>query len=118
VSYPQIFAGWNDEPFLGAKRRSMKRSSRFLDFSAFSAGLAYYGYLPGDWRFHRPRRAEFPAQGVDVSHHQGKIDWNELQSDGLNFTYIKATEGGSYRAPLSAVMSGAASQTPKAAQTG
>jgi len=32
-------------------------------------------------------------QGVDVSHHQGAIDWPTLAADDITFAYIKATEG-------------------------
>ena len=32
-------------------------------------------------------------QGVDVSHHQGAIDWRALAADNVAFAYIKATEG-------------------------
>jgi lysozyme len=35
--------------------------------------------------------------GVDVSHHQGRIDWKALADDGIAFAYIKATEGESFR---------------------
>jgi lysozyme len=35
--------------------------------------------------------------GVDVSHHQGSIDWKALADDGIAFAYIKATEGESFR---------------------
>lgn len=35
--------------------------------------------------------------GVDVSHHQGRIDWKALAHDGIAFAYIKATEGASFR---------------------
>jgi len=34
--------------------------------------------------------------GVDVSHHQGAIDWDTLATDGISFAYIKATEGGDW----------------------
>lgn len=33
------------------------------------------------------------VQGVDVSHHQGAIDWRTLAADDIAFAYIKATEG-------------------------
>ncbi|MET0182962.1 MAG: GH25 family lysozyme [Caulobacterales bacterium] len=36
------------------------------------------------------------VQGVDVSHHQGAIDWRALAQDGVRFAYIKATEGGDH----------------------
>ena len=41
-------------------------------------------------------------QGIDVSHFQGTINWNTVASNGVAFTYIKATEGTSesaFRAP-------------------
>lgn len=38
--------------------------------------------------------------GVDVSHHQGKIRWNELSKvSRLKFMYVKATEGTSFKDP-------------------
>jgi lysozyme len=37
--------------------------------------------------------------GVDVSHHQGVIDWNALARAGTAFAYIKATEGENFRDP-------------------
>ncbi|MBC7987196.1 MAG: glycoside hydrolase family 25 protein [Sphingomonadaceae bacterium] len=36
-------------------------------------------------------------QGVDVSHHQGAIDWPAVRRAGASFAYIKATEGGDHR---------------------
>jgi lysozyme len=47
--------------------------------------------------------------GVDVSHHQGRVDWGALAGDGIAFAYIKATEGESFRdANFSMNWSGAA----------
>ncbi|WP_425374765.1 GH25 family lysozyme [Mesorhizobium tamadayense] len=51
--------------------------------------------------FFRPRafppdRAEFPIRGIDVSHHQGRIDWQRVAADDVGFAIIKATEGGDY----------------------
>lgn len=34
--------------------------------------------------------------GVDVSHHQGRIDWAALARTDVRFAYLKATEGGSH----------------------
>ena len=31
--------------------------------------------------------------GIDVSHYQGSIDWGAVKSSGVQFAYIKATEG-------------------------
>jgi lysozyme len=43
----------------------------------------------------------YAIHGIDISHHQGTIDWNKLKSNGLidgnplRFVFIKATEGSS-----------------------
>lgn len=39
------------------------------------------------------------AEGVDVSHHQGTIDWAAARSGGIEFAYIKASEGVGYVDP-------------------
>ena len=38
--------------------------------------------------------------GLDISRHQGAINWSQLRSQNLKFVFIKATEGGDYRDPL------------------
>ncbi|KAA0695526.1 glycosyl hydrolase [Neorhizobium sp. P12A] len=40
------------------------------------------------------------VHGVDVSRWQGDIDWAKLQSQGANFVYIKATDGGDHLDPM------------------
>jgi lysozyme len=47
-------------------------------------------------RWH-PSDRRFPVQGIDVSHHQGRIDWSRLPAQGVDFAYIKASEGGDHR---------------------
>ncbi|MDN4085984.1 GH25 family lysozyme [Paenibacillus polymyxa] len=37
------------------------------------------------------------AQGIDVSHHQGNIDFKKVAADGISFVFIKATQGRSFR---------------------
>src|SRR5689334_1580650 len=39
------------------------------------------------------------VQGIDVSHYQGVIDWNQVAEAGTAFVFIKATEGTSYVDP-------------------
>jgi lysozyme len=34
--------------------------------------------------------------GIDVSGHQNAIDWERVSGDGIDFAYIKATEGGDF----------------------
>ncbi|MCX5793898.1 MAG: GH25 family lysozyme [Elusimicrobia bacterium] len=40
-----------------------------------------------------PKPVPKAVWGIDVSHHQGRIRWDQLQGQGLSFVYIKATEG-------------------------
>jgi lysozyme len=47
-------------------------------------------------RWH-PSDELYPLQGIDVSHHQGSIDWARLPGQGVDFAYIKASEGGDHR---------------------
>src|SRR6185295_7868151 len=44
-----------------------------------------------------PSDGLYPRQGIDVSHYQGRIDWAALPAQGVDFAYIKASEGGDLR---------------------
>ena len=47
-----------------------------------------------------PRNTEAKYDGIDISSHQGFIDWAKVSSDkNISFVYIKATEGATYRSP-------------------
>ncbi|MBA0050637.1 lysozyme [Streptomyces sp. AJS327] len=39
------------------------------------------------------------VQGIDVSHYQGSINWGSVKGDGIQFAWIKATEGTTYKDP-------------------
>jgi GH25 family lysozyme M1 (1,4-beta-N-acetylmuramidase) len=50
----------------------------------------------------RTARSEAPVgevPGMDVSSHQGDVDWPKSWADGARFTYVKATEGTGYKNP-------------------
>jgi lysozyme len=57
------------------------------------------GVIFGPRVYARLELAPLPYEviGVDVSHHQGRIDWQALAADGVAFAYIKATEGGTFQ---------------------
>ncbi|WP_420810137.1 lysozyme [Halopolyspora algeriensis] len=38
--------------------------------------------------------------GMDVSGHQGTVNWQQAWADGARFTYVKATEGTTYHSPV------------------
>ncbi|EXL09039.1 glycoside hydrolase family 25 protein [Aquamicrobium defluvii] len=42
----------------------------------------------------------YAVHGVDVSRWQGEIDWPKLRSQGANFAFIKATDGGDHLDPM------------------
>ena len=44
-----------------------------------------------------PSRTTYPLQGIDVSHHQGSIDWPKVRTSGADFAYLKASEGADMR---------------------
>ena len=37
--------------------------------------------------------------GIDVSHYQGKVDWDKVLDDNIHFVYLKATDGITYTDP-------------------
>lgn len=48
------------------------------------------------FRFYRPDDSRYPIRGIDVSHHQGAIEWTKVADDEVAFAYLKATEGGDH----------------------
>lgn len=42
-------------------------------------------------------RSKGNAQGIDISHHNGSVDWTKIAADGIAFAFLKASEGQSYR---------------------
>ena len=51
----------------------------------------------GIWVANAPSRTKYPVRGIDVSHHQGAIDWSRVRTNGIQFAYIKATEGTDFK---------------------
>jgi lysozyme len=54
-----------------------------------------FGYLP----HYRPATLGRYVHGIDVSHHQGNIDWKLVAQDDIKAAYLKATEGNDYIDP-------------------
>lgn len=100
-----------------AKMSSMPRwvyTLIVVSVSAFSLILIYtFFFRPYFYRF-RPCYGQkhfeiclplgYAVFGIDISHHQGKIDWKKLKessttSTPISFVYIKATEGSDFTDP-------------------
>jgi len=86
-------------PFEEGAERGRRRRRRWpyivvgivLVLATAAAGL-WLVWLP-NWR---PSLHAGDRYGVDVSAHQGSIDWGRAAGDGITFAYVKATEGGDF----------------------
>jgi lysozyme len=71
---------------------------RLLSFAAtlvlVACAIAIGGYVY--FMAFSPDRNAYPVRGIDVSNHQGKIDWRRVAADNITFAIIKATEGGDF----------------------
>jgi lysozyme len=89
------------------KNTEMKCSNRKHIYIAFSivSFLILIGILfslllfNGIIWFVYPEHKGFSVKGVDVARYQGDIDWHELALQGIQFAFIKATEGSGYQDP-------------------
>jgi lysozyme len=75
---------------------SLLRAAPFVLALALALAILF---AAGVVRFNYPSRARFPVRGIDVSHHQGGIDWTRVRRAGMTFAFIKASEGADQRDP-------------------
>ena len=54
-------------------------------------------------------------KGIDVSSHQGNVNWNAVVANGVSFAYIKATEG-TGKAAIVCISGGALTPLPFSVQ--
>jgi lysozyme len=92
-----------------AKKKSSYQQNRMMIWSVvlffvlIGLPTAYYywndrSFKMGKKDFASQFPKDFPLKGIDISHHQGDVDWelifNDLKLDTvINFVYCKATEG-------------------------
>ena len=53
---------------------------------------------PHPWEGRTPAR--YPVHGIDLSRYQTAVDWPTARANGVNFAFIKATEGGDMVDPM------------------
>lgn len=53
---------------------------------------------PHPWDGRKPDR--YPVHGIDLSRFQTAVDWPTARANGVNFAFIKATEGGDLVDPM------------------
>lgn len=76
----------------GVRKRILMMISVLLLISTVMIVLFYNGII---W-FNNPPEEAYPVRGIDVSAHQGIINWEKISSQNIDFAFIKATEGGSF----------------------
>jgi lysozyme len=74
------------------RKRLLILAAVVLSIAAAVAAVVWLGWLPA----YRPDLRPGERYGIDVSHHQGRIDWERVAEDDMSFAYIKATEGGNF----------------------
>ncbi len=74
------------------KKRLLIVFGLLLSVCAVYFVLLYCGVL----HINNPSSEKYPVTGVDVSSHQGTVDWEALASQDIKFAFIKATEGSSF----------------------
>ena len=77
------------EPVQKARRRWLAVAAGGLVVLAVLAAAFWFFFVP-NWR---PPLVDGEVYGIDVSNHQGEIDWGLVAADGIEFAYIKASEG-------------------------
>lgn len=62
------------------------------------------------WVYHEYRysppyvdETKYPVKGIDVSRHNGRIDYRKVKESGIDFVFVKASEGETHRDSLFSV---------------
>ena len=58
--------------------------------------ITYIVWMNTSLWFTNPDRDIYLVRGIDVSHHQGEINWKLVSNDDVTFAYIKATEANDF----------------------
>jgi lysozyme len=72
---------------------------KVIIFGGLASILVVFLFFKGYVRFNYPSFEEYPIQGIDISHHQGEIEWDKIPKENVSFVFMKATEGGDYVDP-------------------
>src|SRR5690606_30808246 len=86
-------------------------SARARSLLPLAVGIAVIGALSACGHNYYPTKGDnkphpgvarahaLPVHGIDVSRHQGTIDWHAVARAGTRFAFIKATDGGDHLDP-------------------
>lgn len=81
------------------KRRVARKILLFLTIASLLATAfdVFLLFRKGVFMRNDPPRSKYQVRGADISCRQGEIDWRRLSAQGLEFVYIKATEGAFFK---------------------
>lgn len=82
-------------PEADSPRRRLRETGVVVAIAALAisgAAALRFIWLPE----YRPGLRSGERYGIDVSSHQGDIDWDQVAADDVDFAYIKASEGGDF----------------------
>ncbi len=78
------------------RRRTLIVSLVVIVIAAIGA-IAWWGYERYETRARgldiEIDPARYPVRGIDLSHHNGHVDFNAVRDAGISFVYLKATDG-------------------------
>jgi len=85
--------------------RQVKHYRRIIVFAAVLVIVAlagtgvwiYCGRGRSSFTSAHPDRALYPVRGIDISAHNGIVDFEALSADSIDFVIIKATEGATFK---------------------
>jgi lysozyme len=88
----------DDAQLQNKRSKFLKLAFVALFVLGFGALLFTQLYEAGYVRFTYPSADTFPVRGIDVSHHQGDVDWDKVAAtQEVQFVYLKASEGGDFK---------------------
>lgn len=56
--------------------------------------LSFIFVITFPYKCNKPNKTQFPVFGIDISHHQGRVNWDRLKSSEVDFIFMKSSEGG------------------------
>jgi lysozyme len=74
------------------RRRVLIGSAVVVCLALITTALVYTGVVMPTRLF----AAKYDVRGIDVSHHNGTVDWPRVAEQDIEFAWIKATEGSSH----------------------
>ena len=76
-----------------SKRRRQARASILIVIGLIALFLVFNKFSKLRPAFIFPRWKDYQVYGVDISRHQGEIDWYQLKAHEVKFAFMKASEG-------------------------